>query len=319
MKWAPVPETQGDDYFTDYGYENENWNQQWNNYGYDEGENNDAYQYQGRADDNVQYEEEEEVEQAEAVVIEELVEDYNPYAAFDIGKCDTYSHLWSYDLFSSCSAGDEFCECTYAEELMKMGLLSCSDIDLCPHECGVCSNCLHSICDEYLPTALIAHGLQSNTGYALAAVITTVVLAAWVNSKRKRPKGGILGESLMDADGIPYAKRDWKIKVGKDGLPTDQKSKKKVSVWLAPDVSTIPKRQPLFPDLLETGEKEKGSKKQKLVEMSDVAEPKKRSSSKRRHLTPVIVTSSDVSIPSSLSSCGEADEEDGFLTPPDGI
>ncbi len=293
-KWAVIEESSTDDFFTNGG----NWN------------NDEEEEAEGRADDGYQNDEDD-AAQAEAVVIEELVDDYDPYAAFDIGKCDTYSHLWTYDLFSSCSDGDQYCECTYAEELIGRGLLSCSDLSLCPSECGVCSTCLHSICDEYLPSQLIVSGFKSNQGYALAAVITTVVLAAWVNNKRKRPKGGILGESLMDDDGIPYAKRDWKVRIGKDGLPTEKKSwrAKKLQVWLAPDVSTIPKRQPLFPDLLPNPDEK--NKKQKVMEMSDVAGSKKRS--KRRHMAaPVIVTSDKVSVASSLSYGGV--DENGLST-----
>ena len=286
VKWTAVPEPTFD-YFQNYDNAVEG--------------KNDAVDDQYQGDDGQGG--------AEVVTVEQLSDEYNPYAAFDIGKCATYSHLWTYDLFLSCAEGDVNCGCQYAVELIDRNLLTCSDIDKCPSECSVCSNCLHSVCDQFLPTSLVASGLNSSAGFTLAAAITTVVLAAWVAHKRKRKsqKGGILGESLMDADGIPYKAKDWSIRIGKDGLPTEQNSKKlkKTQVWLAPDVSTIPKRKAMFPDLLQKGGKTKNKKS--AVELSA---SKKRSSSKRRQLSPVIVTSSNVSIPSSLSSCGGNDDDD---------
>ena len=71
------------------------------------------------------------------MVVEQLEDEYNPYAAFDIGNCDTYSHLWTYDLFASCATGEASCQCIYTAELMAMELLTCSEIDKCPEEASI--------------------------------------------------------------------------------------------------------------------------------------------------------------------------------------
>ena len=202
--------------------------------------------------------------------------------------CDTYAHLWTYDLLYSCEGGDELCKCTYTQELLNKNMLSCDDISSCPSECSVCANCLNSICHPPLPTSIIAYGFKANPGLSLAAVVSTVLLAGYVFHRRKNGGKGLLNEKLMDANGIPYKKRDWKVTLDKYGQPTEVKSwrKKKTKVWLAPDVSTVPAK-PLFPDVLEKGQ------------AVDLAESKKQ---KKKRGQPVIVTDSNISVDSSLSS-----------------
>ncbi len=224
------------------------------------------------------------------MIVETPSDNYSPYAAFDIGKCDTYSHLWTMDLIISCEGGEEFCKCTFTENLMSQGFLTCDDVSKCPSECGVCASCMHSICNPPLPTSVVARGFRANPGLSLAAIATTILLVAFVVQMRKGSGDGILNESLMDENGIPYKKRDWRVLLGKNGLPTDRKfwKGKKSKVWLVPDLSTVPNKA-LFPDLLEKGEK---------VETAERSEPKKQKKSRN----PVIVTSSNVSVQSSLSS-----------------
>jgi len=318
--WSTVDESAAtDDYFTNSGYTNGDWET-----------------YDGRTDqtdapvDDAAQEEEEEAEQeeeAEVVVVNELDSGYDPYEAFDIGKCDTYAHLWTYDLFVSCASGDKNCECTYTEELLAMGLLTCSDVSSCPTECGVCANCLNSVCAQFLPSHIVASGIGGNTMFVTAAVFGTVLLATCVayrqHQQEKNPKGGKLGESLMDDNGVLYTSRNWKVTLDKNGQPTTKKDKKKGTttkqVWLAPDVSTIPVK-PLFPDLLKRDsefesetDSDEDEEYQNQYQQPNYSPPKTAEDPPEHRPTtrkeircpgPLIVTSGDdVSIPSSIS-CG---------------
>jgi len=297
--WAVVEEST-DDYFTEYGYTNNDWQTYEGRNGDDAVGANDDQNNQDNddgggdeSDDGAQDEEEEE-NQAEIIVVNQMDSGYDPYEAFDIGNCDTYSHLWTYDLFLSCADGSQYCECSYTEELIEKGLLLCSDVDSCPIECGVCSNCIYSVCNQMIPSKIIAAGVGSHATAATAAIFSTILLAAFVafRQRRENKKSELLNERLMDDNETSYTAKNWSVPVNEDGLPTE-KSKTSKPVWLAPDVSTIP-RKPLFPDLL------KGLK----VELSPVASNKRSSKSitkKKHHPGPLIVTSSDESIPSSIS------------------
>lgn len=345
MKWTVIEEEE-DDFFTSY-YQNQNEGYEGrygdnnvdgggydgdygaaDNYGGEYGGNyGDAAAEEEEEQQEEQQEEQEEDEEVEVVVVEDNDSGFDPYLAFDIGKCDTYSHLWTYDLFVTCQSGEEFCECTYAEELLNRGYLTCTDIDSCPDECGVCSNCLHSVCDKYKPTSIVASGLQTNAGYAVAVVFSATLLAAFVAWKKKDnfQKVGKLGESLME-DGTSYTSKNWVVPLNKYGLPTTRKSKVEKQVWLVPDVSTIPKK-PLFPDVLKgslTRNDPPGANPTR--DPPGVNSPSKQRSSKKSskgdplHPGPVVVTSEE-SVPSSLScdSNKDDDEDDsyGFSQPED--
>jgi hypothetical protein len=317
--WSAVDESSStDDFFTTYGDMNEDWETYEGRNDQDDAAVDDAAVDDAAVDDAAQG--------AEVVVVSQLDSGYDPYEAFDIGKCDTYAHLWTYDLFVSCDGGNDRCECTYTEELLAMGLLTCSDVSSCPTECGVCANCIHSVCAQFLPSHIIASGVGSNAMFATAAVFGTVLLATCVafrqHKQEKKPKGGKLGESLMDDNGILYTSRNWKVSLDKDGQPTTEKDRKNGTtkqVWLAPDVSTIPIK-PLFPDLLKRdsefeseteSDEDEEYQNQHQNQHQNYTPPKTREDPPEHRLTikkethrpsPVIVMSSDgVSIPSSIS------------------
>ena len=256
--WQVVEEEQ-DYYFTDDGYLTQEWQQYQGRNDVDdayEGNNNEneandqnnqenAYDGGNDSDDGAQQE-----TQSGMVVVNQMNSGYDPYTSFDVGKCDTYAHLWTYDLLVSCADGDEYCECTFTEELMSMGLLSCSDSASCPDECGVCSNCIRSVCGQFIPSKMIAAGVESNAAIAAAAVFATVLFAACFAFRRRRKKKGLLDESLMDTENsdMSCSGRNWMVPVSDDGLPAETGESCK-PVWLVPDVSTVP-RESIFPDLL---------------------------------------------------------------------
>ena len=321
-KWTET----SDDYFTDYGYVNQDWQAVDENY-----QNNQNY-YQGRyedGDENANGDAGQQQEEEEDLVVYDLDSGYSPYQAFDIGKCDTYSHLWTYDLFVSCSDGTEHCECTYAIELMKRDLLSCSDLSSCPSECGVCSNCLHSVCDQFLPSQIVASAaVNGMSAIVTAAIFGTVLLATCVALKRNSDGGdGDDGknERLVDETDSSYSSKNLTIVLNDHGLPVEDQTKAKKKrfwkkntaeskpVWLAPDVSTIPMK-PLFPDLLKGSIRPRVPRRQeaskKGVEMAPVGAPTTKDAKNKNDNTsigPLIVTSSNASVPSSISDGDSSD------------
>jgi hypothetical protein len=70
---------------------------------------------------------------------------YDPYTDFNIQQCDTYQNLWLWDLSLTCKAQKslEGCECSFAEELLYEGTLTCDDYVKCPADCKVCNTCFH--------------------------------------------------------------------------------------------------------------------------------------------------------------------------------
>ncbi|VEU33381.1 unnamed protein product [Pseudo-nitzschia multistriata] len=122
-------------------------------YGFDDGGNGNEYwayeDYRGHGGgngqgDNSGYDDEQIISNED---IYDGNSDYDPIDDFDIEKCNTYENLWLWDLSLSCNmtAGDislSGCNCTFAEELMDDGLLTCDDAALCPSNCIICSTCL---------------------------------------------------------------------------------------------------------------------------------------------------------------------------------
>jgi hypothetical protein len=161
---------------------------------------------------------------------------YDPYSAFNISECDTYSHLWTYDLFSTCANGQEYCECTYASELMYDGLLSCSEAVKCPGNCPICSNCMRAICGDLVPEGGVAVGVGNYGTIPAAAFFATIILAACCILARSLGRKGCsndLEEGLMDTDSeSSVGKKHWMVPV-QGGLPSEKGDTMK-PVWLAP-------------------------------------------------------------------------------------
>jgi hypothetical protein len=78
------------------------------------------------------------------------------------------------------------CNCTFAEELMSVGLLTCDDAESCPDDCPICSTCLVVMgCREpsqsrgdIVPT--------STTLYIIAAAVVTLILFLLCYHTRRR-------------------------------------------------------------------------------------------------------------------------------------
>eukprot|EP00536_Pseudo-nitzschia_multiseries_P006141 jgi/Psemu1/324216/estExt_fgenesh1_pg.C_1270006 len=338
-QWTSWSEVEGktDDHFTDYGYANQDWqayegrNEMDDAYVYEGNEQNNQDNENGQENDNDDAAQEQDDDDA-AVVVDQMNSGYDPYMAFDVGNCDTYAHLWTYDLLVSCANGDQYCECTFTEELMRMGLLSCSDAASCPDECGVCSNCINSVCGQYIPSKLIATEIENNKAITTVVILGTIclLLTILIAAHRRRIQSSKLKESLVD--------KHWMVPVNEEnGLPTD-KGKNCTPVWLAPDVSTIP-RKPLFPDLLKgtietkkknemkakikeeipsssqshkTPTKETTSADTGVVELSPVSSEGS-DSPRLHHPGPWLIPSSNASVPSSISDSTESRRSVGTM------
>ena len=250
-----------------YNFQSYDWNN-WNNWKSVEGSGGGQYggsnnQYEGRNGgnyyDNGEGENQEdyyangeqENQDSTTVVVNQLDGTYNPYSAFDISQCDTYEHLWEYDLKISCANGDRFCDCTYAEELLYMGLLSCGESASCPDDCPVCSSCMRNICVG-TPSKVIARAAESNATMAAMAFFGTVLFGVCVAFVQRKKSKGDLDENLMDTDNdTSSSSKVWMVPVNDDGLPTERSNTCK-PVWLVPEIkSTEHVEDSIFPDLLE--------------------------------------------------------------------
>ena len=126
---------------------------------------------------------------------------------FNVEECDTFASLWIWDLSLTCDDVDTFenCECTFASELMDMGMLTCDDVSRCPDQCGVCMTCMRLLgCANAQPSSGATGFVSSNiTFYLIAAAIGSVVIAgvAYASSRNTRDENS-LGEQLMDDSGF---------------------------------------------------------------------------------------------------------------------
>jgi hypothetical protein len=165
----------------------------------------------------------------------------DPYDTFNVGQCDTYQDLWTWDVLMSCGqegqGQDQTCTCPFAEELMEMGRLSCDDGVNCPQGCPICNNCLRILGCTNVPAGTVAAG-TGNSGTAAAVALFTVLLGAGfcVACKgRNKRRGGKLDEHLMDIDDTESQNtgKNWMVPLD-SGLPSTS-GKHNYRVWLIPD------------------------------------------------------------------------------------
>ena len=164
-----------------------------------------------------------------------------PYEAFNISQCDSYSGLWTWDLAISCGnrTSGKNCSCTFAEQLMKKGSLSCSD--RCPSGCSICSTCLQlSGCSNVRAAGSIS--AQSSTAgsfLAATALVFFISLCCCCACKRSRNRRDIkgLGKRLMEeedkSDGAESPSENmnvWMAPVNSDEIDENGNH-----VWLVPD------------------------------------------------------------------------------------
>ena len=126
---------------------------------------------------------------------------FDPYTDFDLEQCDTYENLWLWDLSLTCknSKSLDGCECSYAEELLFEGTISCDDFSLCPSECSVCRTCFQLL--GCVKSHHEASALSSGGGYAgvLVGAMMFVLVggAGYYIMRRRRKDSGDLGIHLM--------------------------------------------------------------------------------------------------------------------------
>lgn len=167
-------------------------------------------------------------------VVSSSSSNYNPYLTFDIEKCDTYSHLWEFDLLIQCNEDATNCQCVYAEQLMARGLLSCSDAPRCPDSCDVCLHCLSHVCGLNTMSASI---IQSGSRVLPAASLVAIILAVCFVFARKKDGVEVLKESLIVTE---TESGNWMVPVStKTGLP-DQEGDAYKPVWIAPANTSEP-------------------------------------------------------------------------------
>lgn len=224
-------------------------------------------------------------------VVTQLDGAYDPYAAFDILQCDTYEHLWEYDMQLSCAEGTRYCECKYTEELISAGLLSCSEASSCPSECPICSSCMRNVCVG-VPSRVIAVSIENNatTLTGLAFFGTICFAACFALARRKKKHGGRLDESLMEDDNtddstssMSRSGQVWLVPVNEDGLPTENSPTLK-QVWLAPADITENQyvKDSIFPDLLK--DTSNNNKQQNTQSNSKFHRPKATASMKKTRI-----------------------------------
>lgn len=150
----------------------------------------------------------------------------NPYADFDVSTCDTYENLWLWDLSLTCESENNLktCECSFAQELLRLGILSCQDASLCPTSCSICSTCMRILGCITGNAELNVASDSSNIFLILAAVASVVVFGVVYYAVRKRSNPSPeLNAHLMGAGPFP-------IEAGSPELPESQ-------IWLAPIVA----------------------------------------------------------------------------------
>ena len=90
------------------------------------------------------------------------------------------------------------CDCTFAEELMSKGLLTCDDAESCPDDCPICSTCLmvlgckepaRSRSDNMPPSAIL---------YIIAAaVVSLIVFLLCYHTRRRKQEEDHLKSKLI--------------------------------------------------------------------------------------------------------------------------
>eukprot|EP00548_Thalassiothrix_antarctica_P018869 CAMPEP_0194185400 /NCGR_PEP_ID=MMETSP0154-20130528/42518_1 /TAXON_ID=1049557 /ORGANISM="Thalassiothrix antarctica, Strain L6-D1" /LENGTH=553 /DNA_ID=CAMNT_0038903715 /DNA_START=379 /DNA_END=2040 /DNA_ORIENTATION=- len=167
----------------------------------------------------------------------------DPYDSFNVSQCDTYGALWLYDLSFTCESMTTYggCECTFAQELMEAGSLSCRDYELCPRNCGVCQTCLKLLgCANGRPFSASTYFRTRNLSFyiviaALGAMVLSGVLFVSVRRKRQRMKiRNALGEQLLDDDETISIDDSPKIWSGSGNATAVTSSTEEPKVWLAP-------------------------------------------------------------------------------------
>lgn len=131
--------------------------------------------------------------------------DDDPVSNFNVAECDTYGSLWMWDLSLTCEDVNTLdnCECTFASELMDMGMLSCDDVSQCPNDCAVCLTCMRILGCSVGSTPVGAGtvmGVSNVAFYIIAAAIGTLAISGVAYAAHRNGRDdNSLGEHLVDA------------------------------------------------------------------------------------------------------------------------
>ncbi len=165
----------------------------------------------------------------------------DPYNAFDVSHCDTYEHLWTWDLEMSCGETTDYdqCHCTFAELLMEKNILSCEDTKNCPSGCAICSSCLRLLgCkDDAVFGGRTGDGSAAATTAALFTLLVGTGFCIFIDRKKKARRRGKLNAHLIDEMGEESNDRIWMVPID-DGVPNENGTSSK-PVWLAPDKDSV--------------------------------------------------------------------------------
>lgn len=128
---------------------------------------------------------------------------YDPYDDFILEQCDTYRNLWLWDLSLTCKNEKTFdsCECSYAEELLFEGKLTCGDYKNCPSNCDICKTCFQLMGCVDSESSMGAAGIAST----VISALTLVGAGAYVFMRRKKYMSTDLRAHLMEQDSNKYA------------------------------------------------------------------------------------------------------------------
>mmetsp|Transcript_27910 Transcript_27910/g.58949 ORF Transcript_27910/g.58949 Transcript_27910/m.58949 type:complete len:342 (+) Transcript_27910:188-1213(+) len=146
----------------------------------------------------------------------------SPLQYFNISECETFSHMWIWDLALSCGDGFstslEDCECTAAEILYQYGKLDCPgtlESPPCPDNCPVCNTCMSllgcSLDGNQDENRLIANkgtadkdDLPIVVGVAAAVLVFVVGVSTYMIRKRSIDNGSLNAEFLgLDPPATP--------------------------------------------------------------------------------------------------------------------
>ena len=124
------------------------------------------------------------------------------------------------------------CECIFAEELVSLELLSCSDAKKCPNSCPICSACMQLMGCTQVTTG-ISSDRTSNTLYVVAATIGLLVFGMVYFVARRNREQGELGAHLMENEEMGTSVPPSPPLLPPTGPST---SSGEPNVWLAPDM-----------------------------------------------------------------------------------
>jgi hypothetical protein len=136
----------------------------------------------------------------------------------------------------TCESEDSLyeCECTFAEELAYLNILSCDDVIHCPNQCPICNTCFHLMgCFKNSNHASASR--RNNSLYMIAvALILIFAVGYYIVRKRRAKKNGELGQYLMEDD-----QHHFLYALQRPSAPPGAATVAESPVWLAPEIAPV--------------------------------------------------------------------------------